>query len=84
MEEIVRVLIRSAGRLVIYNCFQFADLTTPRELAIIQKFIPDCDAERHRCTLQFLSTFKACESTLRRRGFFDRFASSTTGDLGAE
>ena|SRR5438094_4743664 len=81
MEEIVGVIIRSDDPLVIYNCFQFADLTNPREVAIIDKFIQDCDAERHRCTLDFLSAFKACEPAFRRRKLLDRFASHNGSEM---
>lgn len=69
LEEIVTVLISTDDPLIIYNCFSFADFNNPRELRIIHKFILDCDSERHRCTLQFLSGFKACESELRDRGW---------------
>lgn len=69
LEEIVTVLIRTDDPLIIYNCFSFADFKNPRELEIIHKFILNCDPERHRCTLEFLSRFKAFESELRHRGW---------------
>jgi hypothetical protein len=76
MEEIVTLLISTDDPLIIYNLFRFADFGNARELRIIHKFILNCDAERHRCTLQFLSGFKACESELRQRGLLDCFAPS--------
>jgi hypothetical protein len=81
MEEIARVVILTDDPLIIYNCFQFADLKNPRELRIVRQFILDCDADRHRCTLEFLSGFKACEPELRRRGLLDWLASSKTTDV---
>jgi hypothetical protein len=69
LEEIVAIIIRTDDPLTIYNCFRCADFSNPRELAIVRKFIAECDAARHQCTLQFLSEIKALESAFLGREF---------------
>jgi hypothetical protein len=69
LEDIIAIVIRTDDPLTIYNCFRCADFGNPREVAILRKFIAECDAERHQCTLQFLSEIKELESAFLSREF---------------
>ncbi len=68
-DEIVPILFATNDPLIIFNCIQFADLNEPKEVAILQQFIRDCDAEKHQVSLRFLAEKQEPEflTTLRQK-----------------
>ena len=54
-DEIIPPLFATDDVLIIHNCIRFADLSEPKEVEFLTKFIQECDAEKHQVSLRELA-----------------------------
>ena len=54
-DELIPPLFATDDVLIIHNCIRFADLSEPKEVEFLTKFIQECDAEKHQVSLRELA-----------------------------
>jgi hypothetical protein len=57
-DEMVAALFSTDDPFIIYNVVRFADLSQPREVAALARFVRECDAERYQVILYALARTK--------------------------